>query len=348
MSGARNAGIVAGIAGGVLGLGYAAAKAVARADRRRYGISGDLERLAIAALADPPNTRTSTIRGRDGSRLYIRECGSETAQPIVLLHGVTLQGSIWSSQLRDLSDEFRVVALDWRGHGRSTPGRSGFGLGLLAADLLTVLETLDLRRAVLVGHSMGGMAIMHLCANHSGAVAERVAGLVFQSTAASDVASGPGTAPLKLLRMFAERRPAAAGRLANAPADLGYVGARIGFGKNPSPVWVEQTRLLLDAMEPAPLAKSVLALLDHDERESLRAVSTPSLVLVGANDVVTPPSQAHDIARRIVDAELRTFPGAGHTLMLERSAELAETLRHFARRVGDAERTALEGRALRP
>lgn len=334
MSGSRNAGLAAGaIAGlttGALGLGYVVAKAVARADRRRFHVAGDLTELARAALADAPGMRSSTIPTVDGGRMFVREYGSPEAVPIVLLHGVTLDGSIWHNQCRDLADEYRVIAPDLRGHGRSTPGRNGYGLDLLAADLDGLLGNFKLKNTILVGHSMGGMAMMHFCAKFPATLANRVAGLVFQSTAASDVASGPATAPLKLGRMLAERSPATAGRLTKAPADVGYLGSRFGFGKNPSPVWVEQVRLLLDAMAPVPLAKSVLSLLDHDERATLRTVATRSLVLVGTKDLVTPEVQSREIAELLPNSELVTFADAGHTLMLERSSELSVALRQFA------------------
>jgi pimeloyl-ACP methyl ester carboxylesterase len=331
MSAPKNVSITAGVSAGLVGLSYVAVKALARADRKKHKINGDLTALASAALAERENVRTTTISTLDGGSMFIREAGLVSNPPIVLLHGVTLAGSIWNSQLVELQDSFHVVAPDWRGHGQSVAGRNGFGLELLANDLATLLERLDLHNAIIVGHSMGGMALMHFCADFPLVLKQRVAALVFQSTAANRVASGPATAPLKLGQFLAKQRPDVAGRLAQVPGDLGYVSARLGFGKNPSPIWVEQTRILLDNMAPVPLAKSVLSLLSHDRLESLRFVTTPALVLVGSNDVVTPPKQSKDIADALPNAHLQIFGGAGHTLMLERSAELSNIFRNFSR-----------------
>ncbi len=330
MAGQRNAGIAAGVSASVVGLGYFGAKALARLDRRRYKIEGDLVQLAESALSDPPGTRTSSIATHDGGRMFVRDIGSKRSPVIVLLHGVTLDGSIWSNQLADLAAEFRVIAPDWRGHGHSTAGREGFGLDLLAKDLATLLDALNLHNVVLVGHSMGGMAVMHFCHEAPEMLREQVIGIVFESTAASDVASGPLTAPLKLGRFLARQRPDAIGRLAQPPGDVGYVTARFGFGKAPSPVWVEQTRILLDNMAPVPLAKSVLSLLDHDARDTLRTLEMPVLVLVGTNDLVTPLVRSKEIAELISHARLQTFEDAGHLLMLERREELSGDLREFA------------------
>ena len=90
---------------------------------------------------------------------------------------------MWGYQLRDLSDRCRVLAVDLRGHGESRAGSAGFGLDLLAEDLRTVLEALDLRDAIVVGHSMGGMTLMQFCADHPDVLDERVAGVVFLATA---------------------------------------------------------------------------------------------------------------------------------------------------------------------
>lgn len=331
MAEGKGAGIAAGVAAGVLSAGYSGLKALAWADRRRHNVSPAMLDDAMTDLREPSAARHRTIESHDGGRIHVVEHGDPSHPPIVLLHGVTLAASIWNHQLGDLSDRHRVVAFDWRGHGRSTPGTAGYGLDALADDLARVLETLDLTRAVLVGHSMGGMAMMHFCRRNPQTLYRRAVGLVFQSTAASDVASGPASGVFRLGRVFANRQPELAGKLYQAvPGDLGYAGARLGFGRSPSPLWIEQTRTLLTAMSPTAIARSTLALLDHDERKVLASLELPALVLVGSSDLVTPPRQARDIAERISGARLHEFDDAGHLLMLERRKDLAGELMAFA------------------
>ena len=334
MTTARSASLVAAAVAGAAslaaGAGYLGARWIIAADRKRHDITGNLSDLAYAALADSDETSSSSIPTGDGGRMYLRSAGTPGDSPIVLLHGVTLDGSIWHNQLADLQRDFHVIAPEWRGHGRSTPGHDGFGLDALAADLDTLLETLDLHDALVVGHSMGGMALMRFCAAFPKTLEARVSGVAFQSTAVCDVGAGPLVVPLKVGSWLARIFPGATGRFSKQPADIGYVGARLGFGADPSPVWVEQTRLLLTHMDPVALTASVLPLLDHDERESMRRVPTPALVLVGSADLVTPLRQAEEIAALLPDSTLWSFGGAGHTLMLERSNELSDVLRNFA------------------
>jgi pimeloyl-ACP methyl ester carboxylesterase len=197
----KNVGIASALVAGTVGAGFAALKLVVRSDRRRVGITPAELESAISTPSSfslPADCRQSTVTRADGTSIYVVERGNPTAPPVVLLHGVTLAASIWRHQFEDLVAEYRVIAIDWRGHGASTVGTDGYGLAPLAHDLHAVLEQLDLKGAVLVGHSMGGMAIMAFCRLHANTLYRRVNGLVFQSTAASQVA-GPA-APLSIGR----------------------------------------------------------------------------------------------------------------------------------------------------
>jgi non-heme chloroperoxidase len=327
----RNATVAAAAAAGVVGLGYSALRGLAWLDRRRHHIDGDLEAMARDALAFPDNAEHETIKTRDGGRMHVVSVGPINAQPIVLLHGVTLQAAVWSGQLRDLGTTYRVIAPDFRGHGKSTPGRDGYGVEYLARDLLTLLEHFSVRESLIVGHSMGGMALMRAAVDFPELLRTHICGLVFLSTAASRVATGPLTAPLRIGRAIAQRQPETVGRAATqTPRDIGYAAVRFGFGPKPSPLWVEQLRQLLSEMSPLALSASTLALLDHDVKESLHNITTPTRVIVGTHDLVTPLKQSEEIANEIPNAELIRFDGVGHTIMLERRAELSQQLDAFA------------------
>lgn len=316
---------------GALALGYSAFKAVAWLDRRRHGVEGDVEEAARRDLAEPEGTRHRQLRARDGASLHVVERGPADAPTIVLLHGVTLAARFWHHQLADLGTEFRVIAPDLRGHGRSTVGSEGYGLGVLADDLLEMLEQCDVHDAVMVGHSMGGMTLLRCWADHPQQLRDRMRAQVLLSTAAGSVATGPATAPLKLGRFFANKNPEIAGRVAaSAPGDLGYTAVRLGFGKAPNPLWVEQVRDLLNDMAPMALTQSVLALLDHDVRSSLRTIDRPTVVMVGSHDLVTPPRQSREMADAIPGARLEIVDDAGHTIALERRAFLSAFLRELA------------------
>ncbi len=330
----RRTGLIsAGVVSVLLGAGYGATKLLAASDRRRAGVDRERVARAMEYLAEPVGTRHHLFASADGGQLHAVEHGRVDAKPIVLLHGVNLAASLYNPALVDLGDRFRVIALDWRGHGRSRPGRDGYGVGQLGSDVATLLEHFDLTDAVVLGHSMGGMGLGRFAVDHPGVRSSRVSGLVFCDTAAFDVGHLP-----RILRSLqtqlaslSARHPELIGRVQQAPrGDLAYTANRYVFGKNPDPLAVEQHRLMVDAMSPLAMSSSLLALLSHDLRSSLPSVTTPSLVMVGSDDPLTPPSQAEDLLRLLPNARLHTFPDVGHVPMLECRDEFARVLASFA------------------
>lgn len=110
-------------------------------------------------------------------RLSCRTTGSATAPPLLLLHGLTSDGRSWDGIAAELAEDWRVHVPDLRGHGASDrPGRYSFEL--LGQDVLALLDALDVPRAVIVGHSMGGVAAYLLAHAHP----DRVAALVLEET----------------------------------------------------------------------------------------------------------------------------------------------------------------------
>src|SRR6201997_3334355 len=113
-----------------------------------------------AALEALPASRTVPVRAPDGTRLHTEVFGPENGYPIVLSHGITCAIREWAYQITDLATDYRVIAFDHRGHGQSgVPRRGGYSLKHLASDLNSVLEATlaPHERAVLAGHSMGGI-----------------------------------------------------------------------------------------------------------------------------------------------------------------------------------------------
>ena len=109
-----------------------------------------------------PPSRTVPVHAPDGTRLHTQVFGPEDGYPLVLAHGITCAIRVWAYQIAELATDYRVIAFDARGHGRSgLPRRGGYSLTHLASDLDAVLEATLApgERAVIAGHSMGGMAI---------------------------------------------------------------------------------------------------------------------------------------------------------------------------------------------
>lgn len=253
-------------------------------------------------------------------------------RPLVLLHGIALQGAIWAEQLRWLGSSYHVICPDLRGHGGSEAGTDGLGLAPCANDVATICRELDLHDAVLVGHSMGGMVLMELARIDAKVLYQRAAGLVFMSTSANQPVPSPLAPVVKALARVGERRVAAGRSMVDLPAekDLAWLLPRLAFGARPSPEALAQVRHCLEQVPDVTVLAGGQDLLRHDGRQALSELDLPALVLVGSRDLLTPVFAARRIAALLPHAELEVLAGAGHQLMQERPQEVAELIERFA------------------
>ncbi|MGH9247767.1 MAG: alpha/beta fold hydrolase [Acidimicrobiales bacterium] len=322
----------AGAAAVVAGAGYAAKRVLV--DRVR----GEADPHEAYDATFPSDTRHHRIPTDDGGELHVVErtpTGDRgaPARTLVLLHGIGLEAGIWHYQFRDLADGFRVIAIDTRGHGGSTPGTDGYGLGPAARDLAMVLDRLAVRDAIVVGHSMGGIVLMRFAADHRDVLDERVAGLVFLATVPHfGVPAGLAVRVAGVadrVWRWSDRRGVRVPLNRLAEGDLGFAVVRLAFGENPSPTHIDLTRRMISAVPVEAYVPSGARLLEHDARVALAATATPSIVVVGTLDRITPSHFAEELAALLPDAQLVVLPGCGHQVMLERRAELADLLRTF-------------------
>lgn len=318
----KRTGLIAGAAAGAVGLAYATERAlVARLRHRDDPDSGD-------ALV-PEFEEARILDSHDGGTIYTISRGDGPV--VVFCHGVTLSSRVWAKQFASFpAAGFRAVAFDSRGHGESRVGETGHSLDNLADDLRTVLDELDLRDVVLVGHSMGGMAVQAFAIRHPEVVRERVAGLVLLSTSSHNLVSD------------AKRVRGALEAVVNAGPDvgslmrqrnLGMLLARIGFGADPHPTHVEATRQMLASCDKSTTREAVSALLHLDLTEGLPTIAVRTLVAVGSADALTPPRDSRRIAELVPDAQLVEYPGGGHMLMYERTEAIDALIMEFARDV---------------
>jgi pimeloyl-ACP methyl ester carboxylesterase len=270
------------------------------------------------------------IPAADGGSLHLVERGA--GRPLVLIHGITLQAAVWSPQFHQLAGRYQVLAMDVRGHGGSRAGSDGFGRKVAARDLATVMDHFDLHDAVIVGHSMGGTIVMEFARDSPEQVAKRVAGLVFMDTAAYHFLPNPALAVAQALGRHVKERLESGRPVPHrqfGEDNLSWAMARLAFGQRPSAKAVDQVRRFLEEVPQSTSLPSGIDLLDHDARRVLAATHTPSLVLVGSRDVLTPVFAARRVARFLPDARLEVVPGAGHQLMQERPDEVAVLLDEF-------------------
>ena len=300
---------------------------------------GRLDPAVVEGFRFPDDAVHHSIPTTDGGTLHVVERGA--GRPIVLLHGITLSALTWHYQFEDLAHDHRLVAVDLRGHGTSKAGDAEWDLSRLAIDLADVFDHLDLRDAVLVGHSMGGMVALRFALDRPDVVAERVARLVLMSTsggpvvrlAAYQALTDAITPAAKKALSLGDRIP---GGLF-AGNDLSYLIFRLGMGRNPAPEHVELNRLMTAGTPISVWSELLGHVAGFDVRSRLGEIDLPALVMVGTRDLLTPPASARQLVAGLPRAEpLAVFAGAGHMLMLERRAEVAERLRSFAADVGEA------------
>jgi pimeloyl-ACP methyl ester carboxylesterase len=248
---------------------------------------------------------------------------------VVFCHGVTLSSRVWAKQFQAFPEAgFRVVAFDSRGHGESQAGETGHSFDNLADDLRTVLDQLDVRDAILVGHSMGGMAVQAFAIRHPHVLRRRVRGLVLVSTAAHNLFSDVAVVRAATQRLF-NLGPDVSTIMGQR--NLGLLLARVGFGDDPNPSQVEATRQMLAACSRETSRAAIGEVLHLDLTDGLPDLRIPTLVVVGSADPLTPPRDARRIAELIPGARLVELAGAGHMLMYERADELDALVMDFAR-----------------
>jgi pimeloyl-ACP methyl ester carboxylesterase len=320
-----------------LGIGLAVERAIVGRDRKR----DDPE--AGERFGRLRGTRES-ITSHDGTRLHVEELGSGPC--IVFSHGFSLTGDAWHYQRRDLPESFRCVFFDQRGHGRSGRPHDDYSLPTFAGDLRAVIDWTGEERVVVVAHSMAGMAALQLASLVPEEFGRRVAGLVLVDSTYTDALRGMtasltsrGAAQVQRAAITASFRfigqdPIRANQLRRRGSDLGYLGTRLfGFGSNPSPSQVAFTDRLLAGTDVEVWAKVFPSLVNFDLSEVLEHLETPTLIMVGDKDRLTPPAQARHMASKIRESELVVLEDAGHMAFLEEHEAVDAAITAFARKV---------------
>jgi pimeloyl-ACP methyl ester carboxylesterase len=242
-----------------------------------------------------------------------------TAHPVVLPHCWTGSRAVWAPVARRLVDAGHPVVLyDQRGHGDSTLGRDAISVDRLGDDLGTVLDHLDLRSAVLAGHSMGGMTVMAHACRRAGRLGERARGLVLVATAAHGLTNLQPVMRVGLRALPVER-------MMERPR-LGCALVRGTFGADPHHAHVDATRVLFAATPRAVRQDCLGAMRAMDLRTGLRAVDVPAVVVLGTADRLVPNALTRAIADHVPGAHLVELRGAGHMLPFERADDVTAVI----------------------
>jgi non-heme chloroperoxidase len=244
----------------------------------------------------------TTVTTRDGVEIFYKDWGPKSAQPIVFHHGWPLSADDWDTQmLYFLSKGYRVVAHDRRGHGRSTQVSDGHDMDHYAADTSAVVEHLDLRNAVHVGHSTGGGQAARYVARH-GQPQGRVAKLVLIGAVPPimlKTAANPGGLPIEV---FDGLRQQLAANRSQFYIDL-PTGPFYGFnrpGATPSQpiIWNWWRQAMMGGAKAHH--DGIKAFSETDFTEDLKAITVPALVMHGDDDQIVPIADSAPLSAKLL------------------------------------------------
>ena len=254
----------------------------------------------------------------DGAELHVETEGE--GLPVVLVHGLGLQGSLWDRVCAGFDPGYRLVRIDLRGSPPTRElERSELSLGRWAADVGAVLDALELDRPVVVGHSLGAAIALKLVLDRP----EGVRALVLIGAEAD-------------LSNLAPRMLASAERIENGGLQAWIEGS---WAQNPpfsrtslqrEPAILDEYRDLLLENDPADYVRQCRAIASAESLSGrLAEVGPPTLVVVGSEDDRTLPAHGRELARQIPRARLVELQDVGHTIPLEAPTATAEAIERF-------------------
>lgn len=252
-----------------------------------------------------------------------------SGHPLLFVHGWSMAGPAWRFQESYFHDHFRCICVDLRGHGCSSSPETGYGIADFVSDLTSLCEQLDLRRATLVGWSMG--AIIAIAAYPK--LRSRLGSLVLVSgtpkfTSSEDYPFGLPERETRGLSLRLRRNPeqafAAFYRMMFTQEESG--GAISEYPDS------DVVPLLRTPPNSAAL-QSLDTLAAADVRDLLPTISVPALLIHGNRDIICPAGASNYMTERITGSSLEIIDGAGHAPFLTRQEEFNRLMGDFLERV---------------
>lgn len=268
---------------------------------------------AASAANHAKDQTMSYVTTKDGTRIFYKDWGPKSAQPVVFHHGWPLSADDWDAQMLFFYDKgYRVIAHDRRGHGRSTQTDTGNEMGTYAADVMALAKALDLKNAIHVGHSTGGGEVAHYVARaEKGRVAKAVLiGAV--PPIMVKTANNPGGLPLEVFDGF--RATLAANRaqfFLDVPTGPFYGYNRPGAKADQGVIYNWWRQGMMGGAKAH--YDCIKAFSETDFTDDLKKIDVPVLIMHGDDDQIVPiGASAHMAIKLVKHGTLKVYEGLPH------------------------------------
>ncbi len=249
--------------------------------------------------------------------------GPEQAPVLIFIHGLALSKDMWQKQADSLKHEYRVIAYDVRGHGKSEVGKEEFSIELFVDDLHRFMDILEIEKAVICGLSMGGYIALRFMEKY----AERSSALVLCDTQC--IADTPEAKEKRMKAIDSIRQ---GGKTAFAQQNAKNIFSPESFTTRPADVQAAVDMAL--QMEPEAICSTLLALAMRNETCTLLdEIKVPTLILVGNDDKLTPPERSQFMHSNIKNSTLCILNGAAHLSNIENPEAFNTSLQAFLKKV---------------
>ncbi len=266
-----------------------------------------------------------TLTSANGVQIHVTDTGAPAGNPlaatVVFGHGLLFSGHMFEAQIARLRASFRCVTIDWRGQGRTPATADGYDMDTLALDAAAVIEGLGVGPVHYVGLSMGGFVGMRLAARRPE---------LLRTLTLLDTSAGPEDPDkVKQYRLLASiYRWVGMKPLEKKVKPLMFGPAFLASADAPRAV--EKWKSVLAATDRVGMKKAIHGVTDRlPVTDELSAITVPTLVVVGEDDVATPVHKSETIAAGISGSTLRTVPDCGHSSTVEQPQVLADLIEDF-------------------
>jgi len=255
------------------------------------------------------------------TRCAYRLDGPVDAPPVVLLHAIATTSNLWAAQIPVWAGAFRLISIDLPGHGGSPDQDGDLDLSDYAECVCEVLDELRVKRASLVGLSLGGMIAQAFALKYP----RRVQALVLAHTSAKTVEAVRGIWSGRIARFEKE------GMEAQVMPTLERWFTRAFAESSPLTLaWLSDQIMCTSSWGYVSAIKAIQGL---DHLEKLHMIKSPALVVAGEQDSAVPPAAAAKVAERMSNARMLVVPGAAHLGNVEKPVEFTEAVGAFLRQV---------------